>query len=510
MREFREFLAEARKRGFNIKADIILNHISDEHEWFKAVLDGDEEKLNYFVSETEIPKHTRYRDENVGIVVKYEHDNGLVSKRRLIFPEIAEHHYRRVNINGEDRYFYHTFYPFQLDINWENPEVLYYMLDVLSFWANIGVDIFRLDAIPYLFKEEGTSAENLDKTHEVIKLASAFMQAISPRSALQAEACMWPEDILPYFGDERTIKQNVLYNKAKELTRTDEVQIAYHFPYMPAIWASMVTNDNSHFWKAHEITPEIPETTAWAVFLRVHDELTLEMVDPETRAIIYDNLVENGAEFREGFGVSGRMANFLENNPDRIGLAFSILLSMPGVPIIYYGDEIGAQNNWRYAKASEEYRKEMAKNREADLARGFFDSRDINRGPITKDTFYKAMNDEESFSGKIHKIVRNLIHLRNDNDVIRRGDFTKLETSHNEIFTYLRTYDSDEVIVINNLSGDDVVSDIKVPANTAAKIEKAGFLTNLIADEEVNVEKISSDTYRFSLQPYQAMWISLK
>ena len=511
MREFKEFIAEARKRGFKINADLILNHFSDQHKWFQESLNGDLSKINYFVSRTKLPEYNKYFDKKLGVVVDYKEDNGEISKRRLIFSDICENHYRKVNINGKDYYFYHTFYPFQLDVNWENPDVLYYMLDVLAYWSNIGIDIFRMDAIPYYIKEKGTNAENLPKTHELIKLLSSFEQAISPRSVMQAEACQWPKDILPYFGKQETVNENVLCNCKKKLTRTDEVQIAYHFPYMPAIWASLITHDNTHFWKAYDETPQIPKTAAWALFLRVHDELTLEMVDINTRKLIYDNLVQKGAEFRKGLGVSGRMANFLDNNPDRIGLAFSILMSMPGIPIIYYGDEIGAQNNWKYAKASEAKREEMAKEKGADKdVISFFDSRDINRGPITKKSFYDAEKNPDSFSGKIYRKVKKLIYLRKENPLITRGNFQRLKTNRNEIFTYLRKNNSEQMIIANNLSGGSIIANIELPKETVKRIKAQKKLKDLISGNKVDLHKISPDIYQINLKPYQSVWIKLK
>ena len=236
IKEFKEFLAAARAKGFKIKADLVLNHFSDEHVWFKEAQNGDFEKLNYFVITEQMPEYITYKDEKLGQVVEYKELDGKISKRRLIFPEITENHYRKVTINNKDYYLYHTFYPFQLDINWKNPEVLYYNLETISFWANLGVDIFRMDAIPYLIKEEGTNAENLADTHRIIKILSLYLQSVAPRSVIQAEACQLPNKILPYFGTEQKIKP-VINGEQRELTRTDEVQIAYHFPYMPAIWA---------------------------------------------------------------------------------------------------------------------------------------------------------------------------------------------------------------------------------------------------------------------------------
>ena len=247
--QFKEFIKEAKEYGFKIKSDLVLNHFSDQHEWFQELLKGDLSKLNYFIVRNEMPKYEKYVDPQAGTIVEYKEADGRISKRRLIFPEITENHWRGVNIGGAEYFFYHTFYPFQLDINWQNPEVLYYCLETINYWANLGIDIFRLDAIPYLSKEAGTNAENLPKTHAIIRLLSNYIQLTAPRTVIQAEACQWPNDILPYFGKERKVKTFV-NGEEKVIKRTDEFQIAYHFPYMPAIWASLVTGDKSYFLNA--------------------------------------------------------------------------------------------------------------------------------------------------------------------------------------------------------------------------------------------------------------------
>ncbi|EKE04048.1 MAG: hypothetical protein ACD_20C00109G0003 [uncultured bacterium] len=504
MGEFERFAMIARAKGFKVKADLILNHFSDQHKWFQEALKGDIDKLNYFVISDKPPVYKRYRDESVGIIAEYQEDNGLVSKRRVIFPEICENNYRKVNIKGKDYYVYHTFYPFQLDVNWENPEVLYYMLDAIAFWANNGIDIFRLDAIPYFIKEKGTNAENLPKTHDVVKLLSSFLQAVGPRSVLQAEACQWPKDILPYLGEEHSIKLHT----GKDLTRTDEVQIAYHFPYMPAIWASLVTSDKEHFWKAYQSTPQIPDSSTWAIFLRVHDELTLEMVDIETRKLIYDKLVSKGAQFREGFGVSGRIANFLDNNPQKIGLAYSVLLSLPGIPIIYYGDEIGAQNNWEYAKEFAKQREETQKAKGDNLeVKSYFDSRDINRGPIEKAKFYSALKNNGSFSNQIYSSLRNLIKVRKENAVMTKGTLTQAKSNKDEIFSFLRENNTDQVLVIHNLSDKSVKAAVELPRDVVNKISK-NRLNDLLTNKQIKVKQTSSGL-KVQLKPYQSLWLKL-
>ena len=508
LEEFKQFITAAREKGFKIKADLVLNHFSDQHEWFKQALKGDLDKLHYFVVKEEMPQFTKYKDDKLGWVVEYKESDGSISKRRLIFPDQTEHNYRKVTINNKNYYLYHTFYPFQLDINWENPEVLYYNLETITFWANLGVDIFRMDAIPYLMKENGTNAENLPRTHETIKLLSLFLQSIAPRSVIQAEACQLPNKILPYFGRERTFSETI-NNQDKELTRTDEVQIAYHFPYMPAIWASLITADNRYFWKAHKQTPEIPSTASWAIFLRVHDELTLEMVNKKTRELIYEDLEPKGAEFRKGFGVSGRMANFLDNNPDRIAMAFSILMSLPGIPIIYYGDEIASQNNFYNARRFARLREMREKNKNSKNGTellSYFDSRDINRGAIRAKNFYNAQENS-----KVYKRVKQLIKVRKENPVISRGTFTQVKTKSPEIFAYTRTYKDEKIIIINNLSNDKIQAEIELPTDTIWTGDKDVMLRDLLNNRKLKVS-ISTTNKKMTLllRPFDTAWLKME
>ena len=511
MFEFQKFLSAARAKGFKIKADLVLNHLSDQHEWFQQALKGDTSKINYFVVREQMPEYTKYKDPKLGWVAEYKEANGKTSKRRIIFPEITENNYRKVTINNKDYYFYHTFYPFQLDINWENPKVLYYNLETIAFWANQGVDIFRMDAIPYLIKEDGTNAENLEETHRIIKILSAFIQAVAPRSVIQAEACQMPNKILPYFGTERKFKDEIK-GKEKEITRTDEVQIAYHFPYMPAIWASLVTADNSYFWKAYKQTPQIPETASWALFLRVHDELTLERVNQKTRELIFDDLAPKGAAFRKGFGVSGRMANFLDNNPDRIGMAFSILMSLPGIPIIYYGDEIGIQNNFANAKKSAKLRENKQKSTKSIKNNvsmlSYFDSRDINRGPITQKTFEDAVNNKGTYNNKVYERVKQLIKVRKQYPVITRGSFVELKTKSPEVFAYVRATNEDRVVVINNLSDKKIKATVLFTDDNFGKKGKDIYLKDLLTDKMIRA-KVENKELSVRLNAYDALWLKM-
>ena len=509
MQEFILFITEAKRQGFKIKSDLVLNHFSEQHEWFKEAQNGDLDKLNYFVVSEKEPEKKVYKDEKIGYIAEYKHDSGKISKRRLIFPEITESNYRKVTIEGKDYYFYHTFYPFQLDINWENPKVLYYNLETIAFWANLGIDIFRMDAIPYLIKEEGTNAENLPKTHEIIKILSTFLQETAPRSVIQVEACQPPKKLLPYFGTERKVEINI-DNKIKELTRTNEAQIAYHFPYMPAIWATVVSGDNSYFWKTHKKTPQIPDSASWAVFLRVHDELTLEMVNKETRELLYEDLADKGAEFRKGFGISGRLANFLDNDIDRINMTFAILLSLKGIPIIYYGDEIGSQNNFSYAQrwAKIRERRDKKKNKNSEML-SYFDSRDIHRGAIKRNTFYRAMYRNNNFNSKIYKNVKRLIEVRKNYNTISRGDFIEVKSDKPQVFSYLRKGTYDKILMVNNLSDKKVFAELDTNNLNLNETDTEIKMQELIT-KEPKIFIIENKKLIIKLKPYETMWLSFK
>ena len=503
LEEFNTFIKAAKKEGFKIKADLVLNHLSQEHEWFKKIEAGDESALEYFVYTDTMPEYKKYQDEKLGTVVEYTEKDGSISKRRLIFPESVENNYRKVEVNGKDYYIYHTFYPFQLDINWNNPEVLYYELETISHWANLGIDIFRMDAIPYLSKQAGTNAENLPQTHAIVRLLSDYIQLTAPSSVIQVEACQPPKDLIQYFGKERDV-EIYIDEEIKKLKRTNEAQIAYNFPYMPAIWASLVTEDKKYFIDAYKKTPEIPKTAAWGIFLRVHDELTLEMVSPEVREILFNDLVKKGENFRNGFGVSGRLANFLDKNPNRIETAFSILLSLPGIPIIYYGDEVGVANNYENAKQS-------ALKRNLHNLISAFDSRDINRGIVPAKVFYGSTKGYYEFNSRVYEKVKNLIALRKQLPVMANGDFEILKTKSKSNFAYIRKNKDSQILVINNLSKEKLIAEVTLPTNIILKNE--GHITslkNLINNDNIRVNiSLQSKTMHLRVAPYQVLWLEL-
>jgi len=529
---FDRFMAAAKERGFKIKADLILNHVSDQHPWFQAAVKGDTQKLNYFIYRDTAPVYNLETSETEGEVAIYQEDDGQKSSRRLIFPDISDSHYRKQWIleNGDlrQKHFYHTFYPHQLDLNWFNADVLLESIDIMGYWANKGIDIFRLDAIPFFTKKPGTSGENLPTTHAVVKILSACLQAMAPCTVIQAEACQWPKDIRPYFGEEEKFHLNIPDYGQKMLTRTDEVQIAYHFPWMPAIWASVITENAEPFWKATSETPMIPETASWAIFLRVHDELTLEMVDPVTRRLVYNALIGKGASFRAGLGVSGRLANFLDNNPTRIIQIFSILLSIPGIPIIYYGDEIAEQNNATFMLDAARER-EQAADKDVEV-KSFIDTRDLARAPITRERFTevaKTPSSQDEASSVFHCLQR-MIRLRKNQNALSRGTFTPVTANSPSVLSYIRTYtdchtqDPDtppvhsQCLVIHNLAESAVKvalrvnhmdSDEDISLRKPFCVKTGDFLDILTNQNVYTSLNEATGEIQLTLDPYQSVWL---
>ncbi|MBR1617622.1 alpha-glucosidase C-terminal domain-containing protein, partial [bacterium] len=298
-------------------------------------------------------------------------------------------------------------------------------------------------------------------------------------------------------------------NETKTLNRTSEAQIAYNFPYMNAIWATLITEDKKYFIDTYKKMPSLQKNTVWGVFLRVNDELTLEMASPEVREVIFQDLEPKGAEFRKGFGVSGRLANFLDKNPNRIEMAFSILFSIPGIPIIYYGDEIGIENNYKNALLQAKKRK----NDKIIFSKllSVFDSRDINRGSIPQKLFYGSQKGWYEFNSKVYTKVKRLIALRKSLSVMSGGSFEILKTTAKENFSYIRKNKTQEILVINNLSKKKIIAEVTLPTTVILKNKrKITKLKNLINDDNIKVNvSLQNNTMHLRLAPYQVLWLDL-
>ncbi|MDP3083417.1 MAG: maltose alpha-D-glucosyltransferase, partial [Rubrivivax sp.] len=303
--DFRAFLAEAHRRGLRVITELVVNHTSDQHPWFQAA--------------RQAPKGSPERDFYV-----WTDDAKLYAGTRIIFTDTEKSNWTWDEVAGQ--YFWHRFFSHQPDLNFDNPAVIEAVLKTMEFWLEMGVDGFRLDAIPYLIERDGTSNENLRETHDVIKQIRARVEAKYPGRLLLAEANMWPEDVREYFGDG------------------DECQMAYHFPLMPRMYMAIAQEDRHPVVEILAQTPDIPPNCQWAVFLRNHDELTLEMVTSKERDYMY-NMYAADKRARINLGIRRRLAPLLENDTVRIKLMNTLLRSRPGTPVLYYGDEIGMGDN---------------------------------------------------------------------------------------------------------------------------------------------------------------------
>jgi maltose alpha-D-glucosyltransferase / alpha-amylase len=304
LEDFKVFLDAAHSRGMRVITDLVLNHTSDQHPWFQAArTDRNSPYRDYYVwSDTD----EKYQD------------------ARIIFLDTEKSNWTWDETAGQ--FFWHRFYSSQPDLNFDNPAVQVEMIDVMKFWLDLGVDGFRADAVPYLYEREGTNCENLPETHQYLKRLRRFMDEHYPGRILLCEANQWPEDVRAYFGDG------------------DEFHMGFHFPLMPRIFMALKKQDKTSIEWILSRTPEIPENCQWCTFLRNHDELTLEMVTEEERQWMWEQYAPL-PRMRLNLGIRRRLAPLLDNDRKKIELANSLLFTLTGSPIIYYGDEIGMGDN---------------------------------------------------------------------------------------------------------------------------------------------------------------------
>jgi maltose alpha-D-glucosyltransferase / alpha-amylase len=298
--DFKEFLAEAKKRGLRVITDLVLNHTSDQHPWFQAARSD---------------RNSPYRDYYV-----WSDTDEKYQEARIIFLDTEDSNWSWDEVAGQ--YYWHRFYSSQPDLNYDNPAVQKEMLEVMKFWLDLGVDGFRADAIPYLFEREGTNCENLPETHAYLKKLRRFLDEHYPDRVLLCEANQWPKDVRPYFGDG------------------DEFHMGFHFPVMPRLYMALAKEDRSDIVNILEATPPIPDNCQWCTFLRNHDELTLEMVTESERQFMWDFYAPE-PRMRLNLGIRRRLAPLMEGDRRKIELLHSILFTLPGSPILYYGDELG-------------------------------------------------------------------------------------------------------------------------------------------------------------------------
>jgi len=412
--DFRQFMREAHSLGLHVFTELVINHTSDQNPWFQAA--------------RRAPVGSSKRDFYV-----WSDNDQKWPETRIIFTDTESSNWAWDPV--AKAYYWHRFFSHQPDLNFDNPHVVKAVLRVMRHWFDMGVDGMRLDAIPYLIERDGTNNENLPETHEVLKVIRAELDRHYRNRVFLAEANQWPEDVSEYFG------------------QGDECHMAYHFPLMPRIYMAIAQEDRHPVVEIMRQTPDIPESCQWAVFLRNHDELTLEMVTHKERDYMYQMYAAD-PRARINLGIRRRLAPLMENDPDRIKLMNSLLLSMPGSPIIYYGDEIGMGDNI-YLGDRNAVRTPMqwSPDRNAGFSRA--DPQRLYLPPIMDSIYgYEAVNVEAQLrdpSSLLHW-MRRILAVRKTSQAFGRGRITFLRPGNRKVLAYLRELGEEAILCVANVS----------------------------------------------------------
>jgi maltose alpha-D-glucosyltransferase/alpha-amylase len=414
MADFRAFVREAHRRKLKVLTELVINHTSDQHPWFQAA--------------RRAPPGSAKRDYYV-----WSDNDKKFPETRIIFSDTEKSNWAWDEV--AQAYYWHRFFSHQPDLNHNNPHVVKAVMRVMRYWFDAGVDGMRLDAVPYLCVREGTSNENLPETHAVIKYMRGELDRHYRNRMLLAEANQWPEDVRDYFGEG------------------DECHMAYHFPLMPRMYMAIAQEDRHPIIEIMQQTPDIPENCQWAIFLRNHDELTLEMVTDRERDYMYQ-MYATEPRARLNFGIRRRLAPLMDNDGDRIRLMNSLLLSMPGSPIIYYGDEIGMGDNF-YLGDRNGVRTPMqwSPDRNGGFSRA--DPQRLYLPPIMDPVYgYEAVNVEaqDRDSSSLLNWMRRLLAVRKNHPAFGRGTLVFLRPGNRKILAYLREYGEDVILCVANLS----------------------------------------------------------
>ena len=415
LEDVERLIDEAHKRGMRVITELVINHTSDQHPWFQAA--------------RKAPKGSPERD----FYVWADDDKGY-DLTRIIFTDTETSNWTWDPVAGQ--YFWHRFFSHQPDLNFDNPKVMEEVLSTMHFWLDKGVDGLRLDAIPYLVEREGTNNENLPETHDVLKAIRADLDKYYPDKMLLAEANQWPEDTRPYFGEG------------------DECHMAFHFPLMPRMYMALAQEDRHPITDIMRQTPDIPDNCQWAIFLRNHDELTLEMVTEEERDYLWSTYAAD-TRARINLGIRRRLAPLMGNDRRKVELLNALLMSMPGTPTVYYGDEIGMGDNI-YLGDRDGVRTPMQWSADRN---GGFSRADPQRLylPVIQDAVYgyQALNVEAQSNNPASQLnwMRRLIQVRRTKEAFGRGEITFLLPSNRKILVYLRQHADERVLCVANLSG---------------------------------------------------------
>jgi maltose alpha-D-glucosyltransferase/alpha-amylase len=460
--DFKALTDAAHERGIRIIADLVLNHTSDQHPWFQeARRDPASPKRHFYVWSDDDQK---YRDV------------------RIIFQDSLQSNWSWDRMARQ--YYWHRFYSHQPDLNYDNPEVRKEILNVMAFWLDRGIDGFRVDAVPYLFEREGTSCENLPETHEFCKEMRRFVDERYPGTVLLAEANQWPSDVLSYFGNG------------------DEFHMAFNFPLMPRMFMAL---RREQCWPIIEIMdqmPEIPATCQWAIFLRNHDELTLEMVTHDERDYMYSEYAKD-PRMRHNLGIRRRLAPLMDNDRRQIELLYSLLFTLPGSPVIYYGDEIGMGDNF-YLGDRDGVRTPMqwTGDRNAGFSRA--DPSQLYQSIILDPVYhYQAINVEAQLRSPTSLLhwMRRWIRIRKRYPVFSRGTLKFVPCANRRVVAYLREYQDQLALVVNNLSA------FAQPAELELRNYQGLIPVEMLGNHEF--PPIGENPYFLSLNPHSFFWFRL-
>ena len=463
LEDFKAFLAAAHDRGMRIIIELVLNHTSDQHSWFQESRSSRENpKRDWYVwSETD----SRYP----GV--------------RIIFVDTEMSNWAWDPLSKS--YYWHRFFNHQPDLNYDNPAVFEAMWNVMKFWLEMGVDGFRLDAVPYLVEREGTSCENLPETHAIIRELRRRVDQEYPGKMLLAEANQWPSDVCSYFGD------------------SNEFHMAFHFPLMPRMFMSVQLEDRKPIVEILEQTPQIPDSCQWCLFLRNHDELTLEMVTDIERDYMYDEYAKDKG-MRLNLGIRRRLSPMMDNDRWRIQLLNGMLMSMPGTPIIYYGDEIGMGDNV-YLGDRNGVRTPMQWNGGWNAGFSGADPERLYSPLISNPLYgYQAINVESQRRSQ-HSLLswtRRIIHVRKSSRVLSRGSIEFLKPSNHRVLAYVRQLGDEKILVVNNLSKSAQAVELDL-RQYKGSIPIEMFGGNLFP-------RIGDLYYLLTLGPYQFFWFRLR
>jgi maltose alpha-D-glucosyltransferase/alpha-amylase len=416
LEDFSDLISQAHRRGLRIITDLVMNHTSDQHPWFKAAR-----------ASRESPYHDYY---------VWSDTDQKYAGVRIIFVDTEKSNWAWDEAAGQ--YFWHRFYSYQPDLNYDNPAVRLEMLKVMKFWLDLGVDGFRVDAVPYLFEREGTSCENLPETHAYLKQMRRFVDENYPGRILLCEANQWPHDVRAYFG---------------QMTEGEpsEFNLAFHFPLMPRIFMALKKGDATPIRWVLENTPEIPPHARWCIFLRNHDELTLEMVTEEERQWMWQQYAPE-PRMRLNLGIRRRLASLLGNDQQLIELANSLLFTLPGVPILYYGDELGMGDNiWLPDRNGVRTPMQWDDSPSA----GFSQAARLYSPAIDSPPYdYHSVNvtaQKADHSSLWHAIQR-MIQLRKTHPALGVGDFSWMESYNPAVMAFSRGTETERILVLHNLS----------------------------------------------------------